>query len=80
MCGVWWGGADADSHPKHTHSPRDEVPGSIDRHTDSDGMRTEITCSSCGGHLGHVLMGEGFGKPKDQRHCVNSVSIRFKPK
>ncbi len=57
------------------------IPGSIDTHTDkSHGMeRTEITCSSCGGHLGHVFKGEGFSTPTDERHCVNSVCLKFTP-
>jgi len=57
----------------------DAIPGAVKRHEDVTlGMtRTEITCSACGGHLGHVFKGEGFSTPTDERHCVNSVSLQF---
>ncbi|KAK1385915.1 Peptide-methionine (R)-S-oxide reductase [Heracleum sosnowskyi] len=55
------------------------LPGAINRHPDPDGRRVEITCAACGGHLGHVFKGEGFGTPTDERHCVNSVSLKFTP-
>ncbi|CCL99691.1 uncharacterized protein FIBRA_01712 [Fibroporia radiculosa] len=55
------------------------IPGAVSRHEDrSFGMsRIEITCTACGGHLGHVFKGEGFRTPTDERHCVNSVSLNF---
>ena len=53
----------------------------MDTHEDvSFGQRrVEIVCSRCEGHLGHVFSGEGFKTPTDQRHCVNSLSIKFVP-
>lgn len=56
----------------------EELPESVIRQPDADGQRTEIICAACKGHLGHVFKGEKH-TPKDTRHCVNSLSIRFVP-
>ncbi|HHF7366300.1 TPA: bifunctional methionine sulfoxide reductase B/A protein [Legionella bozemanae] len=54
----------------------DNIVHAVKQLPDRDGQRTEILCSRCDAHLGHVFTGEYFTQ-KNLRHCVNSASIDF---
>lgn len=41
-------------------------------------QRTEVVCSNCGSHLGHLF--DDSSSPNGQHYCVNSLSLQFAPK
>ncbi len=54
----------------------EDIVQAVKQMPDKDDQRTEILCSRCDAHLGHVFVGEFF-TTKNLRHCVNSASIDF---